>query len=45
MVFGPSDTEIVFGSNVIPVMIGILHELLTLIVIKEAVGEKDVVEP
>ena len=37
--------EIVFGSNLILVMIEVLLELHTLIVIEEAVGKKDVVEP
>ena len=41
----PSETVIVVGSNVIPVMVVVLHGLLTSIVIEEAVGEKDVVEP
>ena len=41
----PSKTEIVVGSNVMPVIVVVLHGLLTSIVIEEAVGEKDVVDP
>ena len=45
MAVEPSETEIDDGLKVRPVMVVVLHGLLTSIVIEEAVGEKDVVEP
>ena len=40
----PSETVIVVGSNVIPVMVVVLHGLAALIVIEEVAGEKDEVQ-
>ena len=45
VVVEPSETDVVLGSNVMPVMVVVLHGLLRLTVVEEAVGKKDVFEP
>ena len=45
VVVEPSETDVVLGSNVMPVMVVVLHGLLRMTVVEEAVGKKDVFEP